>query len=224
MAAILVAAQKRDGRFSYRCTLANNSSAKAQPDSIDTGSLRAPVRQCVGNRFGRRKKSANRIGLSDSKKRIGRGLYIGRLRHSRPKTNLAALKKRIAPLLGRGGEWVSAPESLQQIGRAVRCRPYAAPTVEMPSTDTASDVSVAFSQERHWSATVSATDPLPIWRQNPDFLVKNRHDGPPGGGGQPNPFTEITISMSFHRNFIAIALIEKFIAPNTKKSAPIDEL
>jgi hypothetical protein len=33
---------------------------------------------------------------SDPKKRIGRGIDIGRLRHLRSETNLAALKKKIA--------------------------------------------------------------------------------------------------------------------------------
>jgi hypothetical protein len=179
MAAILIAAQKRDGRFSYRCTFANDSSAKAQSDSIDTVSLRAPVRQCVGNRFGRRKKSTNRTGLSDPKKRIGRGLNIGRLRHSRPETNLAALKKKIAPSLA----------TLQQMGfgagkspaNRTRCSlsPYSA---ELASTDTKSNVSVAVSEERYCFATYSATDQRLVFARNIySQSVKQ------GGGGSRTP-------------------------------------
>ena len=96
---------------------------------------------------------------SDPKKRLGRGLDIGRLRHSRSETNLAALKKKIAPPLA----------TLQRMGfgagkspaNGTRCSlpPSSAQTAEIAWTDTQSDVSVAVSQERHWFATLSATDP-----------------------------------------------------------------
>src|SRR5437588_12803403 len=103
---------------------------------------------------------------SDPKKRLGRGLDIGRLRHSRSETNLAALKKKIAPPLA----------TLQRMGFGAgksptnRTRrsmsPYSAQTAEIASTDRLSDVSVAGSQERHRFATHSATDSQPIRGEN----------------------------------------------------------
>src|SRR5947207_4402087 len=140
---------------------------------MDTAPLRLGITKHATNRFSRRKKSAHRIGLSDPKKRTGRGLEIGRLRHSQSETNLAALKKGITP------RWAM----LRRIGFGAgkspanrTCRsmsPYSAQTVEIASTATQSDVPVAVSEGRPWFATHSATDQRLVPAEN----VSNANSG-----------------------------------------------
>src|SRR5438477_332377 len=91
---------------------------------------------------------------SDPKKRIGRRLDIGRLRDSQPETDLAALKKEITP--SRAMQWQMGFGAGKSLANRTRrsLSPYSAQTVEIASTDTQSDVSVAVLQERHWFATL----------------------------------------------------------------------
>ena len=109
---------------------------------------------------------ATREKESDPKKRIGRGIDIGRLRGSRPETILDTLKKEITPrppVLRRMG--FGAGKSL---ANRTRCSlsSYSAERAEIASTDTLSDVSVAVSQGRHQFATLSATDSQLIRAEN----------------------------------------------------------
>src|SRR5438309_5836773 len=95
---------------------------------------------------------------SDPKKRIDRRLDIGRLRHSQPETDLAALKKEITP--SRAMQWQMGFGAGKSLANRTRrsLSPYSAQTVEIASTDTPSDVSVAVSHGRYRLATHSATD------------------------------------------------------------------
>src|SRR5437899_65495 len=94
----------------------------------------------------------------DARKRRGRGLDIGRLRHSQPETDLAALKKEITPSramlwqmgFGAGKSSSNGPRGSHSL--------YSVRTAEIVSTDTKSNVSVAASEECHRFATDFATD------------------------------------------------------------------
>ena len=102
---------------------------------------------------------ATRKKESDPKKWMGRGLDIGRLRHSRPETDLDTLKKEITPR--RAMLWGMGFGAGKSPANRTRCSlsAYSAQTVGIASTDTLSDVSVAVSEARQRFATLAATDP-----------------------------------------------------------------
>src|SRR5213078_655574 len=89
----------------------------------------------------------------DPNKRIGRRLDIGRLRHSRPETDLATLKKEITPRramlwqmgFGAGKSSSNGPNGSHSL--------YSVRAAKIASTDTRSDVSVAVSEAHDRFAT-----------------------------------------------------------------------
>jgi len=117
--------------------------------------------------------------LFDPKKRIGRGIDIGRLRDSRPETNLATLKKEVAthpPMLRRMG-LVAGKSLTNRAGGSLLS--YSVQTTEVASTDTQSFVSVAVSEARPRFATHFATDQ----RLGSAESASNWHPVGQGGGG-----------------------------------------
>ena len=125
-----------------------------------------------------------------------RGLDIGRLRHSRVETDLAALKKENTPR--RVTPWRMGFGAGKSPANRTRCSlsPYSA---EIASTDTPSDVSVAVSLERHWFATLSATDPRLGSPENVPKAAPLKH----GGGGQIISVGAVAESDSALRKFLA---------------------
>jgi hypothetical protein len=118
----------------------------------------------------------------DPKKRIGRGLDIGRLRHSQPETDLVALKKETTRRQGR--LWKMGLRAGNAPANRKRCSlsSYSAEMAEIAWTDTKSDVSVAVSQARDRFATHFATDQPLVFAQN-----VYSQPGKEGGGGYAVP-------------------------------------
>src|SRR5437868_6476824 len=102
----------------------------------------------------------------------------GAVSRARKRIDIARLKLTIVS----HAEWVCAAEIFPQMRRAVRTfgKPFA-PWAKR-KTDTPSDVSVAVSLERHWFATLSATDPRPGSAENLAKAAPLKH----GGRGSDN--------------------------------------
>ena|SRR5438477_269147 len=138
---------------------------------------------------------------SDPKKRMGRRLDIGRLRHPRPETSIDTLKKEIAPRGAMRWRMGFGAGKSPANGTRFSLSPYSvAQTVEIASTDTPSDVSVAVSQARQRFATLAATDPRLISAE----IVPKSQPLKDGGRGSDNQRRGVVAESDLaHRKFLA---------------------